>query len=71
MEQMFSLKAVCSSLIFSVIGLIVLWISFYIFDKVTPGNLWKEIVEEHNMALAITAGAMTLSIALIVASAIH
>ena len=68
---MINLKSLCSSLLFSFIGLVVLWISFYIFDKITPGNLWKEIVEEHNVALAITAGAMTLAIAQIIAAAIH
>lgn len=71
MEQMISLKSVCSALLFSVIGLIVLWLSFFIFDRVTPGNFWKEIVEEHNIALAIIAGAMTLAIAQIIAAAIH
>jgi len=56
---------------FSVVGLFVLWVSFWVFDKITPGNLWKEIVEEKNIALAITAGAMTLAIAQIIAAAIH
>jgi uncharacterized membrane protein YjfL (UPF0719 family) len=71
MEQMINFKIVLSSILFSVIGLVVLWVSFYIFDKVTPGNLWKEIVEEHNIALAIAAGSMTLAIAQIIAAAIH
>ena len=71
MEQMINLKSVCSSLLFSFIGLVMLWVSFFVFDKITPGNLWKEIVEEHNIALAITAGAMTLAIAQIIAAAIH
>ena len=71
MENMISLKTICSSMFFSVVGLFVLWISFWVFDKITPGNLWKEIVEEKNIALAITAGAMTLAIAQIIAAAIH
>jgi putative membrane protein len=71
MEQMISLKTICSSMFFSVVGLFVLWVSFWVFDKITPGNLWKEIVEEKNIALAITAGAMTLAIAQIIAAAIH
>ena len=71
MEQMINFKIVLSSILFSVIGLVVLWVSFYIFDKVTPGNLWKEIVEEHNIALAIAAGSMTLAIAQIISAAIH
>ncbi len=71
MEQIINLKLVFSSLVFAIIGLVVLWVSFFIFDKATPGNFWKEIVDEHNIALAILAGAMTLAIAQIIAAAIH
>ena len=71
MEQPWiSLQAVIASVVFSAIGLIVLGISFFLFDKITPGDLWKEIVEEHNIALAITAGAVILAIAQIIAAAI-
>ena len=71
MEQVINMKSVIATLVFSVIGLMVLWVSFYIFDKITPGDLWKELVEEHNIALAITVGAMSLAIAQIIAAAIH
>lgn len=70
-EQLINVKYIINALIFSGIGLIVLAISFKVFDKLTPGNLWKEIVEEKNIALAITTAAMTLAIAQIIASAIH
>lgn len=66
-----SFKYIINAIIYSVLGLIILGGSFILFDKITPGNLWKEIVEEQNIALAITAGAMTLAIAQIIASAIH
>jgi putative membrane protein len=46
-------------------------IAFVVMDKVTPYNLWKEIVQEHNMALAILVGAMSIGICIIIASAIH
>jgi uncharacterized membrane protein YjfL (UPF0719 family) len=39
-------------------------------DRLTPGHLWKEIVEEQNRALAIVVGAFTLGIALIIAASI-
>lgn len=70
-EDLISLKYIVNAIVFSVIGMIVLAISFRMFDILTPGNLWKEIVEEKNVALAITAGAMTLAMAQIIASAIH
>jgi len=69
--QVVGFKYVLNALLFSFVGLIVLGGSFFIFDKLTPGNLWKEIVEEHNIALAIAAGAFMISMAQIIASAIH
>lgn len=71
MEQVIHIKYVLNALLFSGVGLVVLAIAFVVFDKLTPGNLWKEIVEEHNIALAITVGAMTLAIAQIISSSIH
>ena len=45
--------------------------AFIVMDKLTPYHLWKEIVQEHNMALAILVGAMSLGICIIIAAAIH
>lgn len=59
------------SILYALIGVLVFWISFVIIDKVTPYDLWSEIVEKKNMALAVVVGAMCLGIAIIVASAIH
>lgn len=70
-ETLFNIKAIINALVFSAIGIVGLAISFVVFDKITPGNLWKEIVEEHNIALAIAAGAMTIALAQIIAAAIH
>jgi len=59
------------SIIYAMIGVLVFWISFVIVDKVTPYDLWGEIIEKKNVALAIVVGAMAIAIALIVAAAIH
>lgn len=60
-----------NSLLYSFLGVFVFWLCFIIIDKFTPYNLWKEIVEEKNVSLAIVVAAMCLGIAIIVASAIH
>ncbi|MDP2827399.1 MAG: DUF350 domain-containing protein [Sulfuricellaceae bacterium] len=60
-----------NSLLYSFLGVAMFWLAFVLIDKLTPYNLWKEIIEEKNIALAIVVGAMCLGIALIVASAIH
>lgn len=71
METLISMKYLASSIVFSLVGLVILWFAFWLFDKLTPGELWKEIIEEHNMALAIVVGSMSIGISIIIAMAIH
>jgi uncharacterized membrane protein YjfL (UPF0719 family) len=63
--------AVVNSVVFSVLGIVVFWLSFVVIDTLTPYNLWKEISEDRNVALAIVVGAMSLGICTIIAAAIH
>jgi putative membrane protein len=58
-------------MIFAVIGVLILVVSFIIIDKLTPYDLWAEIVEHKNMALAVVVGAMCIAIGLIISAAIH
>jgi uncharacterized membrane protein YjfL (UPF0719 family) len=60
-----------ASIIYAVIGVVVLWVSFVVIDKLTPYKLWEEIVENKNLALAVVVGAMFIAIGQIVAAAIH
>ena len=60
-----------SSLLYSFVGVFVFWISFLIIDRVTPYHLWKEIIEEKNVALAVVVGGIAVGICVIVAAAIH
>ena len=62
---------VLGSILYAVIGIVVLWLSFIVIDKVTPYKLWEEIVEHKNMALAIVVAGMFIAIGQIVAAAIH
>jgi putative membrane protein len=65
-------QVLVNSLVFSLLGVVVFCIAFVIIDKMTPQvNLWKEIVEKRNQAVATVVAAMCLGIALIVAAAIH
>ncbi len=60
-----------NALIYAVLGIVIFVISFAVLDKMTPYALWKEIVEEKNVALAILVGAMSLGMCIIIASAVH
>ncbi len=55
---------------YALIGVGVFWLCFVIIDKLTPYDLWAELVEKQNVALAIVVGAMCLAIGLIVAAAV-
>ena len=59
------------SLVYALMGVIIFWVSFIIIDKLTPYNLWEEIVEKQNRALAMVIAVIALGICLIVAAAIH
>jgi len=66
-----SLQPMLAAFVYSLLGIVVFGITFFVLDLVTPYNLWKQLVEEKNVALAIVVGALALSIAMIVSSAIH
>jgi putative membrane protein len=69
--EWFRPAAFFGSILFALIGVIILWLSFVIIDKLTPYDLWQEIVEKQNLALGVVVGAMCLGISVIVAAAIH
>jgi uncharacterized membrane protein YjfL (UPF0719 family) len=63
--------ALIGSLVYSLLGVVFVVISFIIIDKLTPYDLWKELIEERNQSLATVVAAMCIAIAIIVASAMH
>ena len=63
--------AIGGTLLYALIGIAVFWIAFVVIDKITPYDLWGEIVEKQNMALGLVVAAMCLGISIIVAAAIH
>ncbi len=69
--EWFRTGAFFSSILFALVGVLVFWLSFVVIDKITPYNLWEEIVEKQNVALALVVASMSLGISIIVAAAIH
>lgn len=59
------------SILFALVGVLIFWACFVIIDKITPYDLWQELVEKQNVALGLVVAAMCLGISLIVAAAIH
>ncbi len=60
-----------NALIYAVLGILIFIGSFALVDKCTPYALWKEIVEDKNVALAVLIGAMSIGMCIIIAAAVH
>ena len=59
------------SIIYAVLGMVLLYIGYKVFDLVTPTDMQKKIFEEGNTAVAITVGAFILGLAIVILGAIH
>ena len=60
-----------AAVVFALLGVILFVVGFLIFDKITPGSLWKELLEDQNTALGVLMAGVAIAIAIIIAAAIH
>ncbi|HEU4371102.1 MAG TPA: DUF350 domain-containing protein [Methylomirabilota bacterium] len=60
-----------AALVYAVIGLAIFGVAFVLVDRLTPYSLWRELIDEHNTALAIVVGAVAIGISIIVSAAIR
>lgn len=63
--------ALIGSVVYSVIGIFLVALAFVVVDKVTPYDLWKELIENRNQPVATVVAAFVLAISIIVAAAIN
>ena len=64
-------RPVLDSLIYSILGTLILLAAFWWIEKVLPFSLRKEIAEDQNVGLGIILGAFIIGISLIISAAIH
>jgi putative membrane protein len=62
--------ALIGSLVYSILGVVMMVVTFIIVDKMTPYDLWKELIEQRNQPLATVVAAFVLGIAVIIAAAV-
>ena len=60
-----------NAVVYAFLGILIFVFAFVIIDKMTPFHLWKEIVEDKNVALAVLLGAMSIGMCIIIAAAVH
>ncbi|HTW65016.1 MAG TPA: DUF350 domain-containing protein [Bryobacteraceae bacterium] len=65
------LHALLNAVVYSILGILIFVIAFVLIDKLTPYHLWKEIVEDKNIALAILIGALSIGLCMIIAAAVQ
>lgn len=71
MTELINLKYIFASVVYSLLGVLIFILAYWMVEKMTPENTWKEITEKQNTAVAIVAGAVIIGLAMIISSAIH
>jgi putative membrane protein len=61
---------IINGLAFAALGVALFVAAFFIFDKLTPGSLWKELIEDQNVAVANLMAGVAIALAIIIAAAI-
>jgi uncharacterized membrane protein YjfL (UPF0719 family) len=60
-----------AALVYATIGLLIFGVAFIVVDRLTPYHLWREIIDQKNVALAVVVGAVAVGISIIVSAAIR
>ncbi len=69
--DLINFQPIVNSIIFSLLGIVILLVAYFIIEKITPENTWKEVVEKNNLAVAIVLAAFIIGISMIISAAIH
>lgn len=60
-----------AALVFALLGIVIFVIAFVVVDKLTPGDLWHDIIRDRNTAVAIVMAGISIGLSIIIAAAIH
>lgn len=69
--EMLDVPQLLGALIYSLIGIGLFGLAFFIIVKVAPFSIRKEIEEDQNTSLGIIIGAVIIGIALIISAAVQ
>lgn len=61
---------VVTASIFAILGIALFALGFWVFDRLTPGSLWKELIEDQNQAIGTLMAGVAIGIAIIIAAAV-
>ncbi|MCE2943011.1 MAG: DUF350 domain-containing protein [Gemmatimonadota bacterium] len=59
------------NLVYAVLGVVLMWVSYRVFDRLTPQVNFPEELKRGNVAVAIFVGSLFIAIALVVGHALN
>jgi putative membrane protein len=65
-----SWPSILTSIVYGLLGLILLLIGYYIFEIITPWSVKEELISHRNPAVAMVVAAFILGMAVVIAAAI-
>ncbi|HEV2147574.1 MAG TPA: DUF350 domain-containing protein [Longimicrobiaceae bacterium] len=63
-------QGLLAAAVYAVLGILIFVAALVAVDRMTPGTLWKEIIEEHNTALAVMMAGIAIALSIVIAAAI-
>lgn len=64
-------RPIVDSIIYSIVGTVVLLLAFWLIEKILPFSMQKEIEVDQNVSLGIILAAFIIGLSLIISSAIR
>ena len=64
-------QAIVQTVVFSLLGIAVFGVAFFVIAKLTPFSIRKEIEEDQNTSLGILIGSIIIGLSIIIAASIH
>jgi hypothetical protein len=65
-----SWPSILTSIVYGLLGLILLLIGYYIYELITPWSVKEELISHRNPAVAMVVAAFILGMAIVIAAAI-
>ena len=69
--ELLDINSILGALIYSLIGVVLFGVAFFVIVKVAPFSIRKEIEDDQNTSLGIIIGAVIIGISMIIAAAIQ
>ena len=70
MSEYLDLQVILATLVYSLMGVVIFSLAFWLMVKIAPFSVQKEIEEEQNTSLGIVMGSVIIGLAIIIAAAV-